>query len=434
MHTITWKDFIGTPVSGRYILRNLVYSDLRQAEFLAVAMEGDEEPVSIALVEPEPGEVETELAAISRAKQLQHPNLLQVMDGGECVLDGTQMLFIVTEASQGTLAAEPRPDLSVLLGDVLSALDWLHSQNLVYRNLDPETIVRANGHWKLADLSRVHPAGQFGDEESTGRNVPPEAASGWILPAWDIWTIGVLLRDLLGGDAGVLPAPFDAIVLGCLKTDQRQRLSLAAIRELLKPAPAAEPMAEPQFEAPRERVAPSRPPLPVVILAVILILGALLYALLRLNREKASPPASPPPATASSPSESKPALTEERSPTVDQVPRTAPAPAQSIAAPTKPASNAQIGRADYFSDELEGHLTAGGERFSNSAMTAASLQFPLGARLRVTDLKSKRSVTVRVNDRGPARRGFVVTITRRAADELGFVKAGSARVKVEQLK
>jgi len=67
-------------------------------------------------------------------------------------------------------------------------------------------------------------------------------------------------------------------------------------------------------------------------------------------------------------------------------------------------------------------------------MTAASLHFPLGTRLRVTDLNNGRAVTVRVNDRGPSRPGFVITMTRRAAEELGFVRAGSARVKVEPVK
>jgi rare lipoprotein A len=104
--------------------------------------------------------------------------------------------------------------------------------------------------------------------------------------------------------------------------------------------------------------------------------------------------------------------------------------------PDAPAEGAtqQIGKADYFADELAGKRTASGEEFDNTEMTAASLHFPLGTRLRVTDLNNGRAVTVRVNDRGPWRPGFVITMTRRAAEELGFVRAGSARVKVELVK
>jgi len=105
--------------------------------------------------------------------------------------------------------------------------------------------------------------------------------------------------------------------------------------------------------------------------------------------------------------------------------------------PAKPAPAApdrHIGRADYFSDDLEGHPTASGEPLSNQAMTAAHRDFPIGTLLRVTNLQNGRRVTVRVTDRGPHRRGFIISVTRRAAEQLGFVKAGSARVKLEVVK
>jgi rare lipoprotein A len=108
----------------------------------------------------------------------------------------------------------------------------------------------------------------------------------------------------------------------------------------------------------------------------------------------------------------------------------APAPAK----PTPAAPAQHLGRADYFSDDLEGHPTASGETFSNQAMTAANREFPIGTRLRVTNLENGRRVIVRVNDRGPHRRGFIISVTRRAAEQLGFVKAGSARVKLEVVK
>jgi serine/threonine protein kinase len=259
---VTWQDLIGAQVAGRYTLRTLLYAGSHQSEFLATASDAGEKPVSIALVEPEPGEAEQELAAIARARQLRHPNLLQILDAGECVLEGVPMLFIVTEAAEstlaGTLAAGPVPAPVALLEDVLTALEWLHAQGLVYRNLDPETVVRADGRWKLADLSQLHPAGEFSPSDGARRTVPPEAAAGSILPAWDVWALGVLLHDVIadGSERGALPAPFDAIVRGCLEPDPGQRLSLPDIRKLLKPEPILVPDVQPAPEALIDEPAP----------------------------------------------------------------------------------------------------------------------------------------------------------------------------------
>src|SRR5580698_8458746 len=120
-----WQDHIGTVVAERYTLRTLVYAGRRQAEFLAVTPDQDQKPVSLAVIAPDPDEISHELAAIDRAKELQHSNQLHVLDGGECSCDGAQVLFIVTEASKGTLAealAGIQAKPSTLLGDLLPAL------------------------------------------------------------------------------------------------------------------------------------------------------------------------------------------------------------------------------------------------------------------------------------------------------------------------
>ena len=64
-------------------------------------------------------------------------------------------------------------------------------------------------------------------------------------------------------------------------------------------------------------------------------------------------------------------------------------------------------------------------------MTAANPTLPFGTKLRVTNLSSGRSVTVRVNDRGPFVRGRVVDVSYSAADALGMVGKGVAKVKLD---
>ena len=438
---MTWQDLIGTQVAGQYTLRTLLYAGSHQSEFLATASDAGEKPVSVALVEPEPGEAEQELAAIARATQLRHPNLLHILDGGECVLEGAPMLFIVTEAAERTLAAAlaagPMPAPVTLLEDILTALEWLHAQGLVYRNLDPDTVIRAGGRWKLADLSQLHAAGEFGPLHAAGRTVPPEAAAGSVLPAWDVWALGVLLHDVFAAIAGercALPAPFDAIVRGCLEPDPGRRLSLPDIRKMLNadPAPISEfrslslsevqPIPEAQYDTPGR----SHSRALIGIAAAVVILGLLAFAFLRRERNAAQPPAARP--------VSHPAATPVQPAVPAAAPLSASAPAPPQAKPTPAAPAQRIGRADYFADDLQGHPTASGETFSNQAMTAAHRQFAIGTRLRVTNLQNGRHVIVRVNDRGPRRRGFIISVTRRAAEQLGFVKAGSARVKLEVVK
>jgi rare lipoprotein A len=74
--------------------------------------------------------------------------------------------------------------------------------------------------------------------------------------------------------------------------------------------------------------------------------------------------------------------------------------------------------------------TANGEKFDPQKLTAAHRTLPFGTRLRVTDVATGRSVTVRVNDRGPFVPGRVIDLSYSAAEKLGIVGRGVARVKL----
>ncbi len=79
----------------------------------------------------------------------------------------------------------------------------------------------------------------------------------------------------------------------------------------------------------------------------------------------------------------------------------------------------------------EGTKTASGEKFNTMEMTAAHPTLPFGTKLRVTDVSSGKSVTVRVNDRGPYVQGRVVDVSYSAANALGMVGKGVANVKLD---
>jgi len=91
----------------------------------------------------------------------------------------------------------------------------------------------------------------------------------------------------------------------------------------------------------------------------------------------------------------------------------------------------QVGTASYYGAELHGSRTASGERFDRHAFTAASRSFPIGTSVRVTNLANGRSVVVRINDRGPFARGRVIDVSYAAAQALGMIERGTARVQID---
>ena len=92
---------------------------------------------------------------------------------------------------------------------------------------------------------------------------------------------------------------------------------------------------------------------------------------------------------------------------------------------------AQVGTASFYSHGHDGRRTASGERFDMDEMTAAHRTLPFGTRVRVTNLANGRRVVVRINDRGPFRRKRIIDVSYAAARELGMVRRGTARVRVE---
>jgi rare lipoprotein A len=95
------------------------------------------------------------------------------------------------------------------------------------------------------------------------------------------------------------------------------------------------------------------------------------------------------------------------------------------------AAKAQVASHGIASFYTEEQLTANGENFNPNELTAAHPTLPFGTRLRVTNVSTGRSVTVRVNDRGPYVPGRIVDVSYSAAETLGIVGQGIAKVKLD---
>jgi rare lipoprotein A len=93
----------------------------------------------------------------------------------------------------------------------------------------------------------------------------------------------------------------------------------------------------------------------------------------------------------------------------------------------------KIGAASWYGDAFHGRLTANGEIYDMTHLTAAHPTMPLPSYARVTNTKTGSSVVVRVNDRGPYAEGRIIDLSRRAAELLDYSHGGTAKVKVEYL-
>jgi len=96
------------------------------------------------------------------------------------------------------------------------------------------------------------------------------------------------------------------------------------------------------------------------------------------------------------------------------------------------------GLASYYGADFHGKMAASGVRFDMNAMMAAHPSYAFGTLVRVTNRNNGRSVLVEILDRGPApgprADGVIIDVSRRAAEALGFAKAGRAPVRIEVLR
>jgi len=88
------------------------------------------------------------------------------------------------------------------------------------------------------------------------------------------------------------------------------------------------------------------------------------------------------------------------------------------------------GIASWYGAKYHGRATASGERYDMQAMTAAHPTLPFGVMVEVTNLENDRRVHVRINDRGPFKKGRIIDLSYAAARELKMVRSGTARVRI----
>jgi peptidoglycan lytic transglycosylase len=103
-------------------------------------------------------------------------------------------------------------------------------------------------------------------------------------------------------------------------------------------------------------------------------------------------------------------------------------------APSHCKPDTQVGVASWYGEQFQGNPTASGEIFDMNGLTAANKELPLGTTIKVVNLKNRRSLVLKVNDRGPYIPGRFLDVSKQAAEQLGFMRAGLAKVHMEVVR
>jgi len=304
------KSLVGEVLDRRYRLVRFLGDGAFGWVYAAEELVGGEAIGTCALKVLRPKNLEqgrSVLMEFAAAARLAHPGLVQFR-GAFDVQGGAYegALCLAMELGEGTLRDDlragrrlaPEETLGVAR-DLAEVLAWLHAQGAVHRDVKPENLLRVGQRWKLGDLGLVRAVEGTLEQTATPRGTPrylaPEAMRSLVGPSVDVWGLGVVVQECLTGvlaydatsEAALygalltqeptiaqnLPAPFDAVVRGCLVKDPRRRWTAEQVVEALKGTRArvAAPVPEPARQAapPMQRKVPpkSSPPQPQVVAA-----------------------------------------------------------------------------------------------------------------------------------------------------------------------
>lgn len=254
--TQDWKRWEGQVVEGAYVLRQYLTGSEDHGLFLTEHAHKD---AALKLFLAGATGAEARIARWSEAAMLSHPNLIQIHKAGRCRFDNVDLLYLVMEYADEdlsqVLAIRPLTpvETSDMLRPVLGTLEYLHRRGLAHGRIKPANIMAIGDRVKLASDS----IGRFGASRAQnfkpetftpGIYDPPEAATGAVSPAADIWSLGMTLCEVVTQSLPAwdrsqqpepllpegLPEPFLDIVRNCLRPDPKLRWTIAAIAARLR--------------------------------------------------------------------------------------------------------------------------------------------------------------------------------------------------------
>jgi TonB family protein len=256
------KGWEGQSIDGRFPLLQWLGSSEHSAVFLTELRgeEPREAPLRavLKLIPAGSGDAETRISRWEATTRLSHPHLIRLFHTGRCEIAATPLLYVVMEFAEEDLSQvlPLRPlttaEAGEMLPPVVDVLSYLHEKGLVHGHVKPSSVMVVGNQLKLS-CDSIHKSGELsiGELEPSLYNAP-EATTGTILPAADVWSLGITLVAALTqhpptfekpgrGDAILpesIPEPFRGIARECLRCDPGGRCTLENIITRLRPTPA----------------------------------------------------------------------------------------------------------------------------------------------------------------------------------------------------
>jgi hypothetical protein len=266
----SWRELEGTVLDGRVGLDRVVSPS---PAFSAHLISDHSQSVLVRFLRERSGD--ELLARCTGASCLSHPNLVRCFGAGLYENGNTRYVYVIFETTEENLAQilqdrslspEEVRDLGIQLA---SGLSYLHERNLICCGLEASTVARSGRFWKIAGYSQLRIAGDKNATKTRGLltnspSAPPEAYVGIVSPAWDSWSLGIVLTAALIGPKGEgrdrraarreFPKSVEAVIAECLTTDPRARCGVERVATLLTERPLHSAKRAPQL-------APPNPPL-----------------------------------------------------------------------------------------------------------------------------------------------------------------------------
>lgn len=241
-------DLTGEVIANRFRLTEFLddgsFGTVYRAEQVGQAT-GRPSFLAVKILKDDLGDEREILREVTALNGCVHENVIRFHEAGRNHAGrAANRFFIAMELADESLAARLRSgamtadQVASMARDLCEGLRYLHARKLVHRDLKPANVLCVNERWKLSDFGLAREEGYLRTQSRLGGTPaysPPEGLSDTLRPSFDMWSIGCILHECLAGrlpmargaerptiDAD-LPAPFAALVKGCLRLDPERR-------------------------------------------------------------------------------------------------------------------------------------------------------------------------------------------------------------------
>src|SRR5258708_1418194 len=247
----SWKQWEGRTVDGRFPLQRYLGGSDHSAVFLTVTQPsgGDSEKAAIKLIPADAVDAKQQFSRWKAASELAHPNLIRIFEAGRGELDGTGLVYFVKGVAEekisqnfserGLGAGEKRG----VLPPTSPGVAFVDGKRFVHGQIQRSNSLAVGDEVKLSSDALSVGGEKRGNARATSAYDPPEAATGTISTASDVWQLGMTLIEVLTqhlavwdrarmsapGVPAAVPEPFREIARHCLQVDAGERWTVGEI-------------------------------------------------------------------------------------------------------------------------------------------------------------------------------------------------------------